>query len=63
MQNSHFNNRTLALTYLPDLAQPYDLEPIFTEFGHQALSSLAHFVPFYEVSSGMLSGMGTKSHN
>ncbi len=35
MQNSHLNNGTLALTYLPNLARPYDLELIFTEFGHQ----------------------------
>ncbi len=31
---SHFNNGTLALPYLTYLAQPYDLEPFFTEFGH-----------------------------
>ncbi len=31
-QNSHFNNGTLTLTYLPNLAWPYDLELIFTEF-------------------------------
>ncbi len=35
MQFSHFNDGTLTLTYLPNLVRPYDLELIFTEFGHQ----------------------------
>ncbi len=34
MQYLHFNNGSMGLTYLTDLAQPYDLELICTEFGH-----------------------------
>ncbi len=34
MQNSHCNNGSLALTYLTNLARPYDLEPFLTKFGH-----------------------------
>ncbi len=32
---SHFNFGTFALPYLTYLARPYDLEHLFTEFGHQ----------------------------
>ncbi len=30
---SHFNNGSLALTYLTNLVRPYDLEPFLTKFG------------------------------
>ncbi len=33
MQNSHFNNGTLALTYLPNLVRPYTRES-FPQFLH-----------------------------
>ncbi len=33
MQFSHFNNVSLALTYLANLPWPYDIELFFTKFG------------------------------
>ena len=50
MQNSHFNNGTFALTYLPNLAWPYDFELIFTEFGNSG----AQFLKLVAMSLGRL---------
>ncbi len=33
MQFSHFNNGSLALTYLTNLPRPYDFELFFTKYG------------------------------